>query len=99
GRPHDRADALTPQVELEQRGCVDLGRFRARGRLEAFDAGLVGPRVEPVEQALEFEVGQPHRVGKTAGELHDAVADPPDSAGDPYTATDERPEVDVTAFR
>ena len=62
GGPHDRADAPPAQIELERSGCAPWrrstdGRSTRRRRAPR-------PLVEPVEQAVQLEVGQPAGVGE-----------------------------------
>jgi hypothetical protein len=74
GRPEDRADLATRQVERER--CVlHRGRRRPVQGVARTEAVLQGPLVDRVEQAVHLEVGEGALVPEAAGEQRGALPD------------------------
>src|SRR5205809_813410 len=74
GCPDDSLDSTAPQVDSQGRVGRHRGRLCSMWSVELIDLRTDRPLVEPVEQSIQLEVGQPTRVGKPTREKGDSVA-------------------------
>src|SRR5690606_11995130 len=98
-REDHRRDALAREVEAETRRGLEPRRREALRRREvAVPAALLGPLVEPVEQAPELQVRHRAMAAQRARELSLAVRDADEAADELDAARRERVQIERRAL-
>src|SRR6266498_3805188 len=98
GCPDDSLDTTATQIDGQRRVGRHCRRLCSMWSVELVDLRTDRPLVEPVEQAIQLEVGQPTGVGKATREKGDSVAHGSKPTDNFHAELSERGEIDRATF-